>query len=167
MDFRFNSLHHLRYDILRPHMAARLTMPSGTQYAFDPTAAHSGWKEYWAPWDEYARRRIHRIDENVPLEHISDTQVPVVESALRSDTDPEVDRARDASAAKLVKVLRARKGGLRAILKLSVKPVTMLYTKRYTRRYGSASRYQENLLVDYVVPFLWSGNGNGSACCSP
>lgn len=109
----------MRYDILRSHTVTRLNLSSGTRYAFDPTTAQFGWKEYLAPWDEYACRRTHRIDEIVPLEKVNDTQVPVLESELRSGTDPEVDRAKDVAAAELVKVLRARKGGLQAVVKLS------------------------------------------------
>lgn len=43
------------------HLVFRLTLPSGLSFAFDPTGAQNGWQEYLAPWDAYARHRIHFI----------------------------------------------------------------------------------------------------------
>lgn len=106
-DLSFGQTHRFRYNTLGPHVIVRLTLPSGLQYSFDPSAAQFGWKEYLAPWDEYARRRIHHID---------------LASVFRSESDiqvPRESRAKERAAAELIKVVRARKGGLRAILKLS------------------------------------------------
>lgn len=45
------------------HLVFRLTLPSGLRFAFDPTGAQNGWKEYLAPWDSYEQHRIHFIKD--------------------------------------------------------------------------------------------------------
>lgn len=113
------ALDDFRYNTLGPHGVLRLTLPLGVQYVFDPSAAQFGWKEYLAPWDEYARRRIHLIEQAAMLETLVDTLVR--EAAITKPPGfPSISlRAKEGAAAELVNVLRARKGGRRAMLKLS------------------------------------------------
>lgn len=118
-DLAVEQSHRLRYNTLGPHVIVRLTLPSGLQYAFDPTAAQFGWKEYLAPWDEYARRRIHLIDMIGMFKPPSDTKVPNEGYVKTPGFQPMFFRAKERAAAEAIKVVRARKGGLRAILKLS------------------------------------------------
>lgn len=96
-----------------------MTLPSGLQYVFDPSAAQFGWKEYLAPWDEYARRRVHLIDMVNVIEPPSDTQRPKGDNANPLGFHPGFYQAKKHVAAELVEVVRSRKGGLRALLKLS------------------------------------------------
>lgn len=118
-DLSLGQTHRLRYNTLGPHVIVRLTLPSGLQYAFDPTAAQFGWKEYLAPWDEYARRRIHLIDLAAAFEPPGDTKAPHEDHTKPPEFDPVFFRTKERAAAEIIKVVRARKGGLRAILKLS------------------------------------------------
>ncbi|KAJ0125199.1 uncharacterized protein J7T55_006544 [Diaporthe amygdali] len=118
-EFQIGSSHHLRYNTLRLHLAARLTLPSGAQYAFDPSAAQFGWKDCLAPWAEYARCRIHHIENVTVLDPLDGTRVPAKDRVKPSDIIRRFDWAKEYVAEELVSILRARKGGLRALLKLS------------------------------------------------
>ncbi|KAK2607513.1 hypothetical protein N8I77_006179 [Diaporthe amygdali] len=118
-DFQIGPSHHLRYNTLRLHLAARLTLPSGAQYAFDPSAAQFGWKDCLAPWAEYARCRIHHIENVTVLDPLDGTRVPAKDRVKPSDIIRRFDWAKEYVAEELVSILRARKGGLRALLKLS------------------------------------------------
>ncbi|KAL1866858.1 hypothetical protein Daus18300_006561 [Diaporthe australafricana] len=40
------------------HTIAVLSTASGLEFAFDPTAAQFGWKEYLSPWSVYRERRV-------------------------------------------------------------------------------------------------------------
>lgn len=101
-------------------MVARLTLPSGSQYAFDPTAAQFGWREYLAPWDEYFGRRVHQIDEITVLESLNSTQqLATGESSMSPDRFMSPVRIKQDATTELINVFRNRKGGLRAIPKLS------------------------------------------------
>lgn len=111
-DFRSGFLRHINYNTLRPHTVARLTLTSGFRYVLDPSAAQFGREECLAPWDEYARRRIHHLDEVV-----DDTQGHANDLAEASSQGYGL--AKKHVTEELVNVLRARKGGLRALLKLS------------------------------------------------
>lgn len=101
-------------------MVARLTLPSGSQYAFDPTAAQFGWRELLKPWDEYFGRRVHHIYQITVLESFNSIkQLATGESSMSPDSSMSPLRVKQDATTELIKVFRNRKGGLRAILKLS------------------------------------------------
>ncbi|KAL1877012.1 hypothetical protein Daus18300_002621 [Diaporthe australafricana] len=118
-DLRSGSLRHITYNTLRPHSVARLTLPSGSRYVLDPSAAQFGWEESLAPWDEYARRRIHQIDDIAILQPHGEAQGRIIDPKEVAPEFQGYTSAKEHVAAELVKILRARKGGIRALLKLS------------------------------------------------
>ncbi|KAG6367596.1 hypothetical protein INS49_001789 [Diaporthe citri] len=54
---------HQTFPSMCLHSVIRFTLPSGLKFAFDPTGAQNGWQEHLAPWDEYAKHRVHFIQE--------------------------------------------------------------------------------------------------------
>ncbi|KAK3942826.1 hypothetical protein QBC46DRAFT_339077 [Diplogelasinospora grovesii] len=56
------------YNALMSHEISLLTLPSGTQVVFDPSAAQYGWREHVAPWDAYQHHRIYDIERREELD---------------------------------------------------------------------------------------------------
>ncbi|KAK7748421.1 hypothetical protein SLS62_008577 [Diatrype stigma] len=56
------------FNSLCSHEILRLTLPSGRQFALDPSAAQYGWHENLAPWEQYHQHRVDAISRIEMLE---------------------------------------------------------------------------------------------------
>lgn len=55
------------------HRLFRITLPSGKQFAFDPTAVQFGWRETLSPWESFLEHRAHNgVREMAVIEPMAD-----------------------------------------------------------------------------------------------
>lgn len=72
------------------HTVVRVTLPSGMQFALDPTGGQYGWQDFICPWPLYKERRIQYIHDLQAVEPL-DSEARIAEMMKGKKQDGDIN----------------------------------------------------------------------------